>query len=550
MPTYVIGHLNPDTDAICSAIAYADLLRRTGMPEAEAACCGDVNGRAAFALEKAGVDHPRLVMDVRPTTAQICHRGVITAHRDESLLEAFDRMRAHNLRSIPVVSDDGKVLGMVSLLKLIELLIPGSKGMRDARKVSSSLERICKVLDAEFQYKWQTQVEQDFNLTVAALSVERFQQRLQTYQANEVLLVVGDRPSCQRSALEYGVRAIVITGKNRLPPELLEIAIKNKVTVILSPHDTATTTLLMKCAKRITDAMSDFMSFSDRASVKEIREKVQTSSEPLFPVVDENQKLIGVFSKSDLIAPPATRLVLVDHNEWAQAVRGAEEAEILEVLDHHRMGGGLSTREPIRFVNEPVGSTCTIVAKMFRQQGISPSPAMATTMAAGMISDTLFLTSPTTTATDREILTWLKTIIPFDLKKFGAELLAAGSVLQVSTPKNAVRSDCKEYTENGWRIAVAQVEEQGLDHFWTRQEALETALKDFRQERGLDFCCLLITDITHHNSLLQAVGTEPIMEAIDYPRITAGLYDLHDVVSRKKQLLPHLMRVLGRVAKD
>jgi manganese-dependent inorganic pyrophosphatase len=550
MSTFVIGHKNPDTDAICSAIGYADLLSRTTIPEAVPACCGELNSRTMFVLERAGLPAPRLIMDVRPTASQILRREVISAYEDESLSDVFDRMRWHGLRNIPIVDEAQRMIGLVSIMKMLDLLLPGGVEGREARVVPTNLRRIGKSVGGTFQNSRDLEEELSFVLTVAAMGAEAFGKRLKEYPAERILLVVGNRPTIQRPAIEYGVRCLVITGGYELEPELLALAREKGVTVINSAMDTATTTLAIKCSKPVLHALTtDFMSFSEKALIAEIQQKVLTTPQILFPVLDVDQKIIGVFSKSDLISPPLTRLVLVDHNEFSQAVTGVEQAEVLEVLDHHRLGGNLVTREPIRFINDPLGSTCTIVSRLFRQNGLTPSAPIALCLAAGIISDTLNLTSPTSTPQDREILDWLGTLTTLNLKEFSEAFFSTGSALQVLSSEQVVRADAKEYTENNWKIVAAQVEELGLDQFWKRKEELGYALEAMRRERGLDFACLLITDITLHYSLLLARGNAAILGAIDYPQLGTDLYELDGIVSRKKQLLPALIRILNQVVK-
>lgn len=550
MPTYVIGHKNPDTDAICAAIGYADLLRRTSLPEAEAARCGELNARTLFALEEAGLPAPKLVMDVRPTAGQVARRDVIAGHVEDSIREAFDRMRGPRLRTLPVLDDSGRVAGMVSLQKLVDLLLPDESNGSGARVVDTSLRRLAKGVDGEILHGERLDEEQSYIMTVGAMRAVDFTQRLADYPRERVVLVVGNRPSIQQPAIDYGVRAMVLTGGYDLDPALLEAARKRGVTVVRSPHDTASTTLLIKSSKRVTHAVqTDFLRFGEGALIEKIRAEVGPTPYTLFPVVDDEGLLLGVFSKSDLIDPPRTRLVLVDHNELAQAVNGVEEADILEVLDHHRLGGGLVTREPIRFINEPLGSTSSLVAKQFRARGLEPSPAIALCLASGVISDTLHLTSPTTTPEDGELLAWLGRLAKVDLKRYAERFFAAGSALQVQTAAQVVRGDCKEFREAGWKFAVAQVEELGLERFWDRKAELRQALESLRTEKGLDFACLFITDITRHTSVMLAAGEEKVLDAIDYPRLEPGLFELEGVVSRKKQLLPHLIGLLHGIAR-
>lgn len=546
--TYVIGHKNPDTDAICSAIGYADFLRRTSRPDAIAAACGDANARTLMALKRAGVPHPKVVLDVRPRAGTICRRNIVSAHPHESLVDVYERMRARQLRAIPVLDDQSNLVGMCSLLDLLELLMPDSRNAIDNRNVESSVIRIANVLQGNFQHAANADVEETLTVMVGAMSADNFTKRMHQFPPQNLVIVAGDRPTVQRPALEYGVRCLVITGGYTLAPELLAIARAKGVNVIISPVDTATTTLLIRGAKRISRAIeTGVLTFSEDDLLNDVRKRLQNSSQALYPVVNDQKKLVGVFSKSDLVNPQPAQLILVDHNEIAQAVTGAEEAQILEVIDHHRVGGGLASREPIRFHNEPVGSTCTIVARFYRGADMAPAPPVACCLAAGIISDTLKLTSPTTTETDRAMLAWIAGVASIDIDRFAAEFFATGSALELYTPEKALQLDCKAYQEHGWRFAVAQIEENSLDVFWARKAEIEAALEKMVNKKNYHFACLMVTDITRQHSLLMVNGRPDFIQAVDYPPREECLFEMGNVVSRKKQLLPHLIGLLANI---
>ncbi|GAB4241612.1 MAG: putative manganese-dependent inorganic diphosphatase [Candidatus Methylacidiphilales bacterium] len=545
MAKWVIGHKNPDTDAICSAVAKADLLARTGQEGFRAARCGEVNQRTAFALQRAGVTAPVLVMDVRPQAGHICRRDVVAAHEHESMLEALNRLRGAGMRNMPVVNDDRRVIGMVALQKVVDQLLPRTDGALETRMVETSLTRINEALGGDFAHAVEPDREQVFLLAVGAMRAEAFGERVKNYPPEQLILVVGNRTTIQRPAIEYGARALVITGGFKLDPNLLEKARLSGTTVIETRHETATTTLLIKTARKITGAMSEeFLTFDEKTLVRQIVQAVRGSSQTLFPVLDDEGRMAGVFSKSDLINPPRTQLVLVDHNELGQAVTGAGEAEIIEVIDHHRIGGGLVSAMPIRFLNEPVGSTCTIVAGQFKRNGVVPESSIALCLISGIISDTLNLRSPTTTPIDREILDWLVPLAGVDLDTYADEFFRAGSSLTTHSADAIVSLDCKEYEENGWRMVVAQVEELGLENFWPRKAELGAALERKREECRADLAALMITDITAQTSLLMVSGEEELINELSYPAREEGLFTLQGVVSRKKQLLPELVRVL------
>lgn len=550
MPVFVIGHKNPDTDAICSAIGYAHFLQRTAFPDAEAACCGEINARTQFALTTAGIEHPKLIMDVRPTLGQIARRDIVTAREDEPLMAVYRRMLKNKVRALPVLARNGGLRGLVSFARLMELVLPDGDVDAGVREVETNLQRIAAVLDATTLHAVAPEREETLITMVAAMSKEGFVQRLTRLPAARTVVVTGDRPSVQRAALEYGVRALIVTGGYQLPGELLELARRKNSSILLSSHDTATTTLLIRSAKIISSAvLADVLKFPETALVERVAKEIQTVSQEIFPVLDEQGAMSGVFSKSDLVNPKRTKLILVDHNELAQAVTGADQAEIIEIIDHHRLGGGVMSQEPIRFINEPVGSTSTIVTKFMRHRDWVPPRNIGICLVAGMISDTLNLTSPTTTDTDREMLGWLAGACEIDIAGFAESFFAAGSVLEVYGPDEAVNMDCKEYREAGWHFAVAQIEELGLSQFDDKKDGLRAALRRMIDHRGYDFVCLMVTDITSHFSLLVVEGDERVITAVEYPEREKGLFEMDGVVSRKKQLLPHVARLLARVQK-
>jgi manganese-dependent inorganic pyrophosphatase len=264
-------------------------------------------------------------------------------------------------------------------------------------------------------------------------------------------------------------------------------------------------------------------------------------------VLDEKGSLAGILSKSDMLKPVHTRLILVDHNELTQAVSGADEVQIAEIIDHHRLGP-MNTATPILFINEPVGSTCTIVADLFRVSGLTPSPGIAGIMMSGLISDTLNLNSPTTTPKDAEILSWLSGIAGEAPLALAEEIFASGSVIQASTPEAIVQSDHKVYEEDDVRFAVSQVEELGFGSFWSRAKEISVALDELRRRERLYFAALLVTDINTQNSLMLVKGDAELIERITYAHVEKDeIFDLPGIVSRKKQLIPYLTSLVREI---
>ena len=546
MSVLVFGHRNPDTDAICSAIAYADLLQQTTRPDAVAACCGPPNKRTDFVLRRAGLQAPKIVMDVRPQVEDVCRRDIVTASFGDTFHEAYDRMKKWDLRAIPVVDADRRVVGVLSVLHLMDLFFHDEGNPLKARTVTSSLQKICEVLGGSFQHVIQPEQRDELLVMVGAMSAEGFTERMHRFPSDRLIVVCGDRPTIQLPAIEHGVRAIVVTGGFSLSAGLVELARARNVSVILSPFDTVNTTMRLKSSQFIDPVVDiDFITVSAKSTVTAARSIVERSPQPVFPVVTDDGVLVGLSFKSDLINPPKPQLVLVDHNELGQAVNGADEAEIIEVLDHHRLGGGLKSRQPIRFINEPVGSTCTLVARQFRASGIVPLPGIALCMASGIISDTLSLRSPTTTDIDREALDWLRGLCNVDLEQYAREFFEIGSALRSSTPAEVIGEDCKEFTEHDVRFSISQIEETGFDLFWERKDELRAALEDFARRGKLEFSALLVTDVVSNGSLLLLSGESAAWDDINYPRLDRSLYSLKNIVSRKKQLLPLISQLIS-----
>lgn len=545
MSVLVFGHRNPDTDAICSAIAYADLLQKTTRPDAIAACCGTPNKRTEYVLKQAKLPAPRMVMDVRPEVEDVCQKNVVTARYGDVFYNVYQQMHAKELRAIPIVDEKQKVVGLLSLIKLMEIILNFDQDPQVTRTVSSNLQRICDVVGGEFQHCIDPLQEDELLVMVGAMSAGGFIERMQRFQADNLIVVSGDRPTIQLPAIEHGVRALVVTGGYELSSGLVELAKARKVSVIKSPFDTATTTMRIKSAQFVDSAVdTSFTSLPAKMPIEDASEIVEGSSQSIFPVLNDKAELVGVLSKSDLVNPPKPKLILVDHNELGQAVTGAEEADILEVLDHHRLGGGLKSTQPIRFINEPVGSTCTLVARQFRAAGLTPDPGIALCMASGIISDTLYLRSPTTTDIDREILSWLSTLVEVDLKQYANDFFAIGSALRTCCADEVITEDCKEFVEHGQRFSISQIEEIGFDLFWDRRDDLLAALEKMARKNHLEFSALLVTDVVSNGSLLLLSHVSEVWDEINYPRLDRNLYQLDSIVSRKKQLLPLIAQLI------
>ena len=541
---FVIGHRNPDTDAICAAIGYAEFKRRTGMPEAVAARCGDTNDRIDFVLETFGVPAPRFVADVSPKVRDVMQSQVLSVTPDATAAEALSLMDEHDIRILPVLDSDRRCRGLLSLFKLSKFLFPAANRLVDSRRVLSSLNNLAKTLGGTLLAGSNADREEELVLMIGAMRIESFAQRLETLQPEKLAVVVGDRSNIQSLAIRFGVRVLVVIGGFPVEPHILEAARKKGVSVIASPHDTSTTASLCRSAVAIRHMLNEkFLSFRAEASLNAVKAEAASSGFAAFPVTDEEGRTVGILSKTDFLKPVERKLILVDHNELSQAVQGADEAEIIEIIDHHRLGA-LTTSQPILFRNEPVGSTSTIVADCFFRHGVELTRPIAGLLLAGLVSDTLNLTSPTTTPRDGEILARLEALAGVNARQFTEKLFASGSLLTLKSAPQAIATDAKEYREQGLAFSVAQIEEVGFDQFWKRKDELLTALENYRVRQKYIFAALMVTDVTCQQSLMLVAGEKRFVDRIDYPEPQPGVFDLRDVVSRKKQLLPYLTHCL------
>ena len=541
---YVIGHKNPDTDAICSAIGYAEFKRRTGMPEAVAARCGDTNDRIDFVLKTFGMPAPMFVSDVSPKVSETMQRDVISVTPESTAAEALQLMDERSIRILPVLDEQRRCRGLLSLFKLTKFLFPAANRLVDSRRVLSSIKNLARTLHGELIVSFEPDDEEDLIMFIGAMGVESFAKRLKTFPREKLIIIVGDRQDIQYAAIREGVRVIIVTGGLEIEQDILEAAIRKRVNIITSPHDTATTASLCRATVAVKHVLNEeFISFSEHSPLAAAREEARASGHQIFPVLDAENRVAGILSKTDFLRNITRKLILVDHNEISQAVQGADEVEIIEIIDHHRIGA-LKTSQPILFRNEPVGSTSTIVADCFFRSGVELPKPVAGLLLAGVVSDTLNLTSPTATPRDAEVLKRLEAISETNASRFAETFFATSSLLTLKPAPQAIAADCKEYVEEGAKFSIAQIEEIGFEQFWKRKSELVEALEAYRRNQKYFFSALLVTDVVAQNSLLLIVGNEKFIKRIGYPSVEPWIYELRDVVSRKKQLLPYLIHCL------
>lgn len=544
---FVVGHRNPDTDSVCSAMAYARLCQRQGRENVFPARVGHINRQTEFVLDTLGQQAPHLLTDVYPRLRDTLDGQPAVISAQAPLMQALDLMRQRDIRMLPVVGHDERPIGALILKRLTEHVFLPRAG-KPVRQVLSSPDSIRTCLQAEVVNLVDEARTEELDLFVGAMSLKSFHDRLAAAESKRIVVFVGDRQDIQRDAIEMGIRLLVVTGGLEIDPQLVTLACEKGVSILRTTFDTATSAMLARMSTPVQLlAEADIPTAHSNDRLDEIRKVMMRSTSPGIMVLDDEGRVSGVVTKSNLLRSSAIKLILVDHNELSQAVPGADQVDILEVIDHHRLGN-FHTDAPIRFINQPLGSTCSVVATLYRQAGLKPEPEVASIMLAGLLSDTVLLKSPTTTDVDRELIVWLEKCSGLDALDFGRQMFQAGSTLAAYPSIEALlTADFKEYEVDGRSFGVGQVEVVTFQEFEEQQEAIMQGLESLVAKRKLGLAGLLVTDIVQQNSQFVVKGDRDLIAAIGYPQLQQGRFELKGVLSRKKQLMPHMLRALKSV---
>jgi len=546
---YVLGHKNPDTDSVVSATAYAHLKCELGQTDCVAARAGAMNPQAEYIFERFKVPFPVFIPDLLPKVEYYLGASPVLVDRGTPLWDALSLMNSGNQKALPIVDSDGRYRAMLhyssfaqNILKKInphkKAVIPPSLG----RLLATIKAQPVAVFDPEEQFK--------ARILVAALEMPTFKQHLDAEDASNVVVIVGDRLDVQRYAIESKVRLLLLTNGVLLSKELKALAEVNRVSVLVSPYDTSSTSLLVIYSTPV-ETMGDasIHSIPLHEPMKKAREAINASPSRSVPVVDEDGRVVGLFTEGDLIREPNLSLILVDHNELSQAVDGAEHYRILEVIDHHRLGA-FATRYPITFINRVVGSTSTMVADMFRAEKIPLPRPLAALLLGGILSDTLVLKSATTTGLDVDMAEYLANISDLEIDEFGRDIMSSASLVASKPVDEIVGLDMKEYQAAGFGFTISQVEVNAPAEILERREELLATLDGLRKAGGHFFSALMVTDITELSSILFIQGDKEMLAALRWPRLEPGVFELKDVLSRKKQLAPVLIELVEKLAGD
>lgn len=535
-PLYVIGHRNPDTDSICSAIGYAHLKQALGEP-AVPARAGKLNAETRFVLERFGVDSPVLISDLYPRARDIMSPVLVTILPDQTLRELGRMMRENDGKSAAVIDEKGSLLGIVSLGDLARRYFEELE-MPDLASAGVTFRGILAVLDGKIAVAGDMDRGVRGKIWIAAAKAETFRSLI----GEGDIALAGDREEAQLKLLDCGIDALVLTGNAPAGNELREKAASKGILVFQTRFDTYTAARLINQSIPVRVIMQkSVVSFRPADLVSDIRETTVRTRFRNYPVT-ENGRIIGMINRERLIVPEREKVILVDHNEKTQAVAGIEEAHIIEIIDHHRLGG-LETGEPIFIRHDPVGSTSTIVANMHWHRNVEIPVNISGLLLAGILSDTLLFKSPTSTPQDREAARRLAEIAGIDLTEFGMAVLRAGSRFNGLEPEEIIRYDLKEFQIADYRVSISQINVMdAADILAKRSEGLGGALSMVRQKEGYDMSLLMVTDILQETThLLHAGRPVSLLRRAFGEESTDTTFVLHGTMSRKKQVVPPLV---------
>ena len=536
---YVTGHKNPDTDTIASAIGYAEFKNLVDPGNEYApARLGDVNPQTDWALKKSGAESPKRIRHIMLRVKDVMARDVALAHKNDPLRNVGLTMAQRNISQLPIVDDDGSLVGIITERNLARMYVRESTGASSFKDSPVSVGAMLEVLEGELLVGKDR--ESTGQLWVISMGVESMGKSMEQGD----VVVVGDRPEAQRRAIELGAEVLVVSNGVRPEDDVLEMAREHGTTVVLSPLDSYVTSRLVQLSVPCWEVMSENpLTVLPDDLITDITEQVMEVHYRAAIAVDENRVPIGVVTRTDLLNPKPRRVLLVDHAEVGQSVKGVERAEVVEILDHHHVGD-IETSSPIPATFDPVGSTATLVIERFKAAGLRPEASTAKMLLAAILSDTVILNSPTTTDRDREVVKVLEEYLDLDAEDFGREMFEASSDVSGLSGEEIVNRDAKEYgTSSGERVSVSQIETVGPG-LLERKDELVSALEDLRDTNGYVFSALMVTDITQGGTQLLCVGDCSSVHLAFDAQPKNGVIDLPGVMSRKKQVAPALLAIL------
>ncbi|WP_273497781.1 putative manganese-dependent inorganic diphosphatase [Peptoniphilus rhinitidis] len=536
--TYITGHKNPDTDSICSAIALAELKNKMG-EDSEAIRLGNLNRETEFVLNYFKVNKPRLKTSIKPQIRDIDYDAAYCVNPNLSMASAMDLIQKNNINSLPVVDDDDNLIGIVSLSNIASSYMEIWDDSIIGRS-NTSFENILDVLRGKILYL--PEVPRKFSGKMAVKAIKN-----QDLIKEGDIVIVGDDVNDQESVIKKKVSLLILTISSKLDDNLIELAKENNVAVISTGLSTFMVARILPQAVPIGYVMTkdNLVVFHKDDLIDDVREIMAQSRFRSYPVLDNKNKVIGNISRYHLISNLKKKITLVDHNEKNQSIEDLDSAEIVQIVDHHRVAN-ISTASPIYFRNEPVGSTATIISKMFFENGIKPSRQIAGLLCAAIISDTLLFRSPTSTETDKYVLNKMKKIAAIDVDSFAMEMFKAGTSLEGQKPEELLKSDVKNFSIEGVNVRVCQIFTMDLESTSTVEKDLKDTMENFLENSDTETFVLMITDIFKEVSEVIIVGNfkDAIAKKFE-SEIYNDKFISEGLLSRKKQLIPKISSAIS-----
>lgn len=535
---YIIGHKNPDTDAIASAVGYATLKNLLGFKNYKAARAGHLNPQTAYIFNKFNLPRPEYFQDLQPKVKYYMPKEFETVDENVPVWEALGRMESTGLRVLPVTDRNGKYQSLLHYSafaqKILTVLNP-----EKPRPLATSISLIQKTLNAQPVISNTDDAKLlKYTILVGSSSLESFADRLKSHETENVIVIASNREDLIKLTIENNVKLLILTSGFVLNKELRTLAEQHGVSVIISPYRTSPTSMLIAYSMPVSVIGDlEIVPVHPDDTLTKIQAALKNSPCRYLPVVDEHNVVVGVISEHNLVLEPNVEFILVDHNEMSQAIDGIENYKILEVIDHHRIGT-LSTAYPITFINKPVGSTSTLITNLFKEYRVSIPKDIASLLLCGILSDTLGLASATTTDFDREIAEYLSSITNLDIKELSSEILLAGSKITGRKPDELVAQDMKVYNDSKVTYTISQIEVGNTKEILDHKEEFLSELELQRKANKALFSAILVTDITQLSSILLLSADDEFKPFVTFPKLEESVYYLQGVVSRKKQLVP------------
>lgn len=539
---HVIGHINPDTDSVCSAIAYAAFKRQMTGKNYTAKRAGQINSETRFVLQKFGVPEPEYLSDVRTQVFDIDVVQVPGVGSDISLKRAWEIMKEGGLATLPVVCKNGQLEGLIT----IEDIAKSYMDVYDSciiAKAETPFRNLIETLEGEMIVGDTDEIIQSGKCLIAAANPDL----MENYIEKDDIVILGNRYESQLCAIEMGAKCIIVCDGSLVSFTIKKLAESKGCFIIKTPYDTYTATRLVNQSMPIRYFMKQkaLITFQRNDYVDDIRETMAKKRYRDFPIMDLNGSYYGMISRRSLLGARKKRLVLVDHNEVTQAVDGLDEAEVLEVIDHHRIGS-LETMNPVYFRNQPLGCTATIIYQMYREQELKISREIAGLLCSAILSDTLIFRSPTCTETDKKAAYALAQIAGIEPESYAAEMFAAGSNLSAKTPEEIFYQDFKKFVVNDVSFGVGQINSMTQKDLEDVRERMIPYMAKALTAHSIPMLFFMLTDILQGTTELLCAGNgakELALEAFHLKDDTDQII-LENTVSRKKQLIPALMQAI------